>query len=71
MCVCVCVCVGVWVGEGVCVSVCVMADDAMDENDAMHGWEGHDQVRHVGSCISTLRNTLCTTCSNVSFCKCD
>ena len=30
----------------------VMAEDAMDEMDAMHGWEGHNQVRHIGSCTS-------------------
>ena len=49
ICVCVCVCV--------CVNECqvllaishnhidgldVMAEDSMDEMDAMHGWEGHD-----------------------------
>ncbi len=68
ICVCVCVCVCVLCRQRqFVVNECqillaishnhidgldVMAEDAMDEMDAMHGWEGHDQVRHVGSCTS-------------------
>ena len=64
VCVCVCVCVDYSNLESTNASLAcyhlsqshrrldVMEEDAMDEMYAMHGWEGHNQVTHIGSCTS-------------------